>query len=385
MTVHQPAAPHALRYATLAIGVLLASCANTSKPKTAQVQPAYQVKQGGQVDLSYGYIARAKELEADGDLSKAANWWARAIGASPLRADAHQGLGLCLARMGRMDEGVASLREAAALAPHNPRILNNLGHALKLSGDREEALALFKAALKIDPEYAQARYNLAQLEQPDLSLAVSDKASAPVALAGAGVSVGAAASPAPAAAPVFLATQAQPAALSVQHLPNVPALQQVSAAPESAALQLRTSTALSTVAPASTQVAAVVEPAAPAPVAVNLSRVTVEVFNGNGISGAAKGLRQALLKQGVQTSRVANVDGFNVHTTRVVYKPGQQMAARKLAHMLPTSAELVEADSKEAANMRADVRVVLGQNLSPLAAHCLVKAECIGIMQHAAL
>lgn len=384
MTVHQPAAPHTLRYATLAIGVLLASCANGPQPKTAQVRPAYQVQQGGKVDLSYGYIARAKELEADGDLSKAANWWARAIGASPLRADAHQGLGLCLARMGRLDEGVASLREAAALAPNNARILNNLGHALKLSGDREEAMALFKASLKLDPDYAQARYNLAQLEQPDLSLAVSDKVSAPVAMADA--------KPAsPTDVPVFLATQAQPAPLSVQHQPNVAALKQVSSpsvaavVPESAALHLRTATALSTVVPAGTTVAAVVEPVTSVSAKVNLSSVTVEVFNGNGISGAAKGLRKALLKQGVQTSRLANVDGFNVHTTRVVYKPGQQMAARKLAHMLPTSAELVEADGKELSSMRADVRVVLGQNLSPLAAHCLIKAECIGIMQQASL
>lgn len=60
------------------------------------------------------------------------------------------------------------------------------------------------------------------------------------------------------------------------------------------------------------------------------------------------------------------------------YKPGQSLAARQLAKLLPVSSELVEADADQQKGMRADVRVVLGQNLGALAARCLARAECVG-------
>lgn len=351
------------------LAVSLSGCANApgSMGKLA-VKPAYNIAHGGQVDLSYGYIARAREMEMDDQLAQAAVWWSRAIGVSPQRADAHQGLGLCLARQGRLQEGIASLKTAASLAPQNARILNNLGHALKLNGQREEALAMFEAALKADPNHAQARYNLAMLQQPTWSMALAAKdGAAPVS------------APAPVPAP----------AIRIQQQPNVAPLTQMAATSSIESVPLRTDMNLRVavlqpvvpapvVAVAAAASASAMAPPTSTPPVVALSSVTVEVFNGNGVSGAAKGLRSALLKQGVQAKRVANMSRYDTHTTRLVYKPGQSLAARQLAKLLPVSSELVEADADQQKGMRADVRVVLGQNLGALAARCLARAECVG-------
>lgn len=338
-------------FASLAIGPALSGCSNV--PKLAQflfVKPNYQVVQGGAVDLSQGYIARATELEADKRFDEASIWWARAVGAAPKRADAHHGLGLCLAQAGRIKEGTVALREAAALAPNNARILNNLGQALKMQGDRAEAVALFRAALKADPGHAQARYNLASLEDPGMSLAVASTP-APTAPAAPSKEPGAMAVLQPTAT---MAAATPTASLAVER-------EQVSAAAMSSATQAKPESKIIVTAMTSEALQGKV-PAASA-MSLNLASLTVEVFNGNGIRGAAKGLSTALAKHGVQAHRLANATRYNTVNTRIVYMPGKAAEARELAALLPTHVEVLEANATQRAKMRADVRIVLGRNL----------------------
>ncbi|MFA6903673.1 MAG: tetratricopeptide repeat protein [Gallionellaceae bacterium] len=59
-----------------------------------------------------------------------------------------------------------SLWEATAqYSPEKARVQNNLGYAYMLEGRMEEARAAFNAALKIDPQYYQARFNLLRLDK----------------------------------------------------------------------------------------------------------------------------------------------------------------------------------------------------------------------------
>ena len=109
---------------------------------------------------------------------------------------------------------------------------------------------------------------------------------------------------------------------------------------------------------------------------VTLTGLTVEVFNGNGVAGAARGLRVALAKQGLKADRVANMVKYDVANTRIVYRPGKAAEARALAKLMPTHSELQEASPSQLQDMRADVRVVLGHNLSRVAASCLSHGEC---------
>lgn len=384
-------------------GLMLAGCGH--EPKMAQmpfkVAPHYQVGHAPGVDVAAASIVRARELEREGRLEVASAWWAQAVKAAPERADAHQGLGVCLARLGRLDESVAALAQAHALAPHDAQILNNLGHALKLSGRLDEARVAFEQALALDPQHEKARYNLAQLVSPHWSLTVTAKAENGKSDKSAETAEKATATQAAATlpsrpvdvVPLPRPAQAEAVQLAVQTTPNVQPLTLVQApsVPLSLKVDLAMASASAPVArsePVPPQGAGMeagavpMGPMAPTPAhspaqvnLVHLAQVKVEVFNGNGMSGAAKGLKTLLIQQGVQADRVANMPSFDTPTTRVVYKPGQMVAARQLARLLPVSSELVEASPDAGKQMRAELRVVLGHNLSPHMAACLIKGQ----------
>lgn len=76
---------------------------------------------------------------------------------------AMNGLASALAALGRYDEAVVQFASLLSLAPGSPEILCNYGHALFLMGRVEEARAALEEAVRIQPHYAQARYNLATL------------------------------------------------------------------------------------------------------------------------------------------------------------------------------------------------------------------------------
>jgi tetratricopeptide (TPR) repeat protein len=80
---------------------------------------------------------------------------------------AHNNLGLILARQpGLLPEAVTQYREAIRIQPDYPEAHFNLGSALAHSGleeQRPEALAEYQAALRLKPDYVEAHYNLANL------------------------------------------------------------------------------------------------------------------------------------------------------------------------------------------------------------------------------
>lgn len=67
------------------------------------------------------------------------------------------------AAMGRHAEAAVEFATVLRLAPDNPAVLNNYGHALALSGRMEEARSALEDAVRIQPFYAEAHYNLAIL------------------------------------------------------------------------------------------------------------------------------------------------------------------------------------------------------------------------------
>jgi Flp pilus assembly protein TadD len=74
----------------------------------------------------------------------------------------HDKLGLYLAETDRPREAEPHLRKAAELMPDAGR-LTNLGNFLSRTGRTGEALEAYRAAVRIDPGYAPARYNQAAL------------------------------------------------------------------------------------------------------------------------------------------------------------------------------------------------------------------------------
>jgi predicted O-linked N-acetylglucosamine transferase (SPINDLY family) len=83
-----------------------------------------------------------------------------ALAIRPNYAKAHNNLGNALQGIGKVEEGVASYRRALALKPDYAEAHCNLGLALQALGNLEEALASYHKALTIKPDYAVARSNL---------------------------------------------------------------------------------------------------------------------------------------------------------------------------------------------------------------------------------
>ena len=81
-------------------------------------------------------------------------------------AEAHHKLGLVWEAQGQLDKAKAEMLQSLAIRPNIPEVLNNLGTVHAKLGERTEALNLFEKAVTLRPNYAVARYNLAEAYEP---------------------------------------------------------------------------------------------------------------------------------------------------------------------------------------------------------------------------
>jgi tetratricopeptide (TPR) repeat protein len=77
-------------------------------------------------------------------------------------AEAHHKLGVAWQAKGQLEKAKAELLRSLALRPNIPEVLNNLGTIEIQLGDKAEGLSLFEKAIVLRPNYALARYNLAE-------------------------------------------------------------------------------------------------------------------------------------------------------------------------------------------------------------------------------
>jgi len=86
--------------------------------------------------------------------------WQKTADAFPGNAVAQYNLAIMLARAGRPDEAIARYREALRLKPDYFEARNNLGEALAGAGRWTEAIDQYREALRLDPGYAMIHVNL---------------------------------------------------------------------------------------------------------------------------------------------------------------------------------------------------------------------------------
>jgi superkiller protein 3 len=75
-------------------------------------------------------------------------------------AEDYKNLGSALVGLGRIDEALAAYREALQMKPDYTAILNRIGILLAERGDFDGAMHSFQEALRIDPNYREAQENL---------------------------------------------------------------------------------------------------------------------------------------------------------------------------------------------------------------------------------
>jgi tetratricopeptide (TPR) repeat protein len=78
-----------------------------------------------------------------------------------LAARQHQVLGHDFFDRGLYEDAIREIGEAITLYPNFPDLHNQMGLALSMNGDREAAVEAFRRALHLNPNYLEARLNLA--------------------------------------------------------------------------------------------------------------------------------------------------------------------------------------------------------------------------------
>jgi len=81
-------------------------------------------------------------------------------------AEAHHRLGLSWEAKGQLEKAKAEMFESLAIRPSIPDVLNNLGAVHMKLGEKTAALGMFEKAVTLRPNYAVARYNLAEAYEP---------------------------------------------------------------------------------------------------------------------------------------------------------------------------------------------------------------------------
>jgi len=121
------------RLAAGALTLLLAACATTERPSKAHDAAAYNVQ------LGIAYLHQ-------GDVALAKDKLDRALAEDPGSADVHSARAMLFERMHNPATADAEFRTSLRLAPHDPQVVNNYAVYLCQNGRTEEGVRRFEEA-----------------------------------------------------------------------------------------------------------------------------------------------------------------------------------------------------------------------------------------------
>jgi protein O-mannosyl-transferase len=115
-----------------------------------RIKPAFKQAYNG---LGYLLMIQGKQDEA-GDLLE------KALQIDPAYVQAMKNLGDVRMRQGRIEKAIPLYLKALEYEEEDPELLNNYGVALFFKGEVDEAVLKFRTAVRLKPDYAEARENL---------------------------------------------------------------------------------------------------------------------------------------------------------------------------------------------------------------------------------
>jgi tetratricopeptide (TPR) repeat protein len=86
--------------------------------------------------------------------------WRGTLARNPGSWMAENNLGLALVHKGQRQEAIAHFRQALRIKPDDGKAMNNLGNALVMNGELGEAIAQYRQALETNPADVEAHFNL---------------------------------------------------------------------------------------------------------------------------------------------------------------------------------------------------------------------------------
>ena len=127
--------------------------------KASQLDPKQHVVWAQLAEAEVNFAGTKSGAEADGEMQKGLDAYAKAIELKPDDAGYHNNYALSLAKAKKFPEAQAELTKAATLDPANAgRYFYNLGALLVNAGQNDPAGEAFKKAIEANPDYADAQY-----------------------------------------------------------------------------------------------------------------------------------------------------------------------------------------------------------------------------------
>lgn len=352
------------------LGSLLLGC---SAPR--QDVPAQAVAPAATFGSADGYYALGRSEHAAAHAPLARRAYEAALRLDPAHRGARNGLAVVLAEGGDYAGAIALWRklltQSAGLPPAEQGfLLGNLGYALYLNGDREEAVTMLVWACLRDPLQPVAWEHLGAvlqtLGQTDLALQMMRQARVlrshdlrgDYKVAGGTAPSAAAVDGAPEHSlwPADLArTEVRAVGGAVVEVRRV--APPVARGPVPTPVPAPVLVSVSLPEPASAPAAPVDAPSQPG--------LRLEISNGNGVRGmaAAWARDRKITEVGWKSVRLTNTRPFAVPVTRLEYGADGEEVARLLAQRLG-----LPAPQAAAANTRADLRILLGRDQRPAVA-----------------
>lgn len=362
-----------------ALLLALGGCATNRDRLPWRIEPVQTVTHGLGASAGGYYVVGRQIEQGSRDWLRAADAYRQALKLDPGHVDARNALAVLLARLGLLPDAEAQLRMALQAAPQRADLHSNLGYLLLLAGQPGEAQEALHTALALNPRdgVAQANLELAQGRVAASAVPGSGTVDA-AATAREAAAMQSAAAEVPSAAAPPRETPAPAAALQVLDsatlAPMATAAPTPGIAPAAPGPRAAGAAPVDTPVPDGTAKARLQEkpeavpPSPPAPGAF-----TLELSNGMGRRGAALALRQQFQQRGLKVHYTSNQPPYRQPSTVVLYRPGQEAAARLVARALPVPAPL-----QPAAGQRAGVRVLIGRDWPAEAAGVRVASASAG-------
>ena len=116
-------------------------------------------------DMWEPHYALADVLRESGDCSGAVKEYQAVVRMRPHHRDAHTNLGICLARLNRLEEAERAFAAALEIDPSFPRGYTNLAALALVAGDPARARELYQQAIAVDARNVLARMQLARIHE----------------------------------------------------------------------------------------------------------------------------------------------------------------------------------------------------------------------------
>ena len=131
--------------------------------KTLDIYPEHIKARKGLDNVTKQFLNAGNKSYKRGDVSKATNYYEKALEFDPEFYLAYFQLGVLQKKQGQSKKAIESLKKVIKINPDHDKTWFTLGTAYEADGNNEEAIEHYKTAIDINPGYTKAYGNLGKL------------------------------------------------------------------------------------------------------------------------------------------------------------------------------------------------------------------------------